>query len=162
MKNSHKIICITVILISLLTIVSIIASGIFFTNIDTGEYLPLIDNNSKDSNTNNTSGIKWNEDFQSAISESKKTNKNILLYFSTSWCYYCNKLDSETFTNQDIQNIINNNYIPVKVDGDTNPELCSRYNVLGFPTMVIIDSNEKKLKFIEGFHSPSDLLNKIS
>jgi len=161
MKNSYKIIFVTILLISLLAIIAIAVSGVFFNNSDEKGCLAVVDT-SNENNISNVSGIKWNENFQSAVEESKKTNKPMFVYFGTSWCYYCKQLESETFTNQDVQNKIAENYIPVKVDGDTNPELCSIYNVFGFPTIVIIDSNEKKLDFIEGFHSPRDLLNKIS
>jgi thiol:disulfide interchange protein DsbD len=162
MKNSYKIIFITILLISLLAIVAIALSGIFFHSSDVKGCLAVANESSNDNNISNVSGIKWNEDFQSAIAESKKTNKPMFVYFWTSWCSYCKQLESETFTNQDVQSKIAENYIPVKIDGDTNPELCSRYNVLGFPTIMIIDSNEKKLDFIEGFYPPSELLNKIS
>jgi len=160
MKNFYKIICVVILLI-LLTIIAIAVSGIFFNNSDTKGCLAVVDT-SNEQNISSISGIKWNENFQSAIEESKKLNKPMFVYFGTSWCFYCKQLEEETFTNQDVQNKIIENYIPVKVDGDTNPELCSRYNVLGFPTIVIIDSNEKELSFIEGFYSSSELLNKIS
>jgi len=160
MKNSYKIIGIAILLI-LLTIIAITVSGIFLDNSDTKGSLAVGDTSSEN-NISSISGIKWNEDFQSAIGESKESNKPMFVYFGTSWCFYCKQLESETFTNQDVQNKIMENYIPVKIDGDTNSELCSRYNVLGFPTIVIIDSNEEKLDLIVGFHSPSELLNKIS
>ena len=161
MKNSYKIICVTILLISLFTIIAIAVSGIFFNNSDVKGCLAVVDT-SNENNISNLPGIKWNENFQSAIAESKKSNKPMFVYFGTSWCHYCKQLESETFANQDVQNKIAENYIPVKVDGDTNPELCSIYNVFGFPTIMIIDSNEKKLGFIEGFHSATELLNKIS
>ena len=160
MKNSYKIICVTILLI-LLTIIAITMSGIFSNNSDTKGCLAVVDT-SNENNISSSSGIKWNENFQSAIVESEKSNKAMFVYFRTSWCFNCKKLESETFTNPDVQNKIIENYIPVIVDGDSNPKLCSRYNVLGFPTIVIIDSNEEKLDSIVGFHSPSDFVNKIS
>ena len=159
MKNSYKIIFITIILISILAITTIAANGLF---LNTSDEKGCLNDTCSNNNISNVSGINWNENFQSAISESEKTNKPMFVYFEASWCPYCKQLESETFTNQDVQNKIAENYIPVKVDGNSNPELCSRYNVFGFPTIVIIDSNGEKLDVIKGFHSPSELLNKIS
>ena len=162
MKKSYKIIGLTILVIFILAIIAIVASGICFNNSDGKACLTVVNENSNEKNINNVSGIKWNENFESAINESKKLNKPMFVYFGTSWCPYCKQLESETFTNQDVQNKIAENFIPVKVDGDVNPELCSKYNVLGFPTIIIIDSNGKKMDLIEGFHSPTELLNRIS
>lgn len=162
MKNSYKIIFICILLISFFSIIAIAVSEIFFNNSHTEGSVAIVDKNSNENNISIVSEIDWNENFQSAIVESKKSNKPMFVYFKASWCPYCKQLESETFKNQDVQNKIAENYIPVKIDGDTNPELCSKYNVLGFPTIVIIDSNEEKLNFIEGFYTSTELLNKIS
>ena len=162
MNNYYKIICLTILLISLLAIIAIATSGILFNNSDTQGSLEVVANNQNENIISNVKQIEWNDNFQSAVKESKKSDKPMLVYFGTSWCYYCKQLESETFMNPDVQNKIAENYIPVKIDGDTNPELCSRYNVLGFPTIVIIDSNEKELDSIVGFYQPSEFLNRIS
>ena len=161
MKDSYKIILVAIVLISLLSIIAIGMSGIF-SNDNSGKGCMTVVNPSSENNNSKESGIKWNENFASAIAESEKTNKPMFVYFGTSWCPYCKQLESETFTNQDVQKKIAENFIPVKVDGDVNPELCSKYNVMGFPTIILIGSNGKKLDSIEGFYSPTELLNKIS
>ncbi|MCL2115061.1 MAG: thioredoxin family protein [Methanobrevibacter sp.] len=162
MKNSYKIICVIILLISFLAIIAIVASGIFSNDSDRKGCLTVFDTSDENNIIINDSGIQWNENYTSAILESKKTNKPMFVYFWASWCSYCKQLESETFTNLMVQREIAENYIPVKVDGDTYPELCSKYNVMGFPTLIIIDSNEKKLDSIEGFYSASELLNRIS
>ena len=163
MKNYNKIIFVVFLVISIITILAIALSGIFINDSEGKGCMTVVDtSNQNNNNFNKDSQIKWMESFDLGLNESNKSNKPMFVYFSTSWCSYCKQLESETFTNQEIINKITENYIPVKIDGDTNPELCSRYNVLGFPTMVIIDSNEKQLDVIEGFHSPSELLNRLS
>jgi len=161
MKDSYKIILVAIVLISLLSIIAIGMSGIF-SNDNSGKGCMTVVNPSSENNNSKESGIKWNENFASAIAESEKTNKPMFVYFGTSWCTYCKQLESETFPNLDVQNKIAEKYIPVKIDGDTNPELVSKYNVMGFPTILIIDSNGKTLDSIVGFHSASELLKRIS
>lgn len=112
-------------------------------------------------NSNSSSEIKWYTDFDSAISEAQNTNKQIFAVFSASWCPACQQLESETLVDERIKQKISQNYVAVKIDVDTNPELSSKYSIYSIPAIVFMTSNGEVIKKIEGFQSPDQLLGAL-
>src|SRR6202030_4330041 len=71
--------------------------------------------------------IQWNEWGEEAFAAAKRENKPILLDIGAVWCHWCHVMDRESYENEDIARIINENYIPVKVDRDERPDVDARY-----------------------------------
>ena len=108
-----------------------------------------------------SNNIEWYTDLDSALSVAQKDQKPLFLAFQSSTCQYCQQMNSETYTDVNVQDKLNSNYIPVIIDGDNHPELCSKYQVVSYPTFVILNSNGDVNKTIIGFQSVNDLLSKI-
>jgi thiol-disulfide isomerase/thioredoxin len=51
----------------------------------------------------------------STINDKSASDKLILYYFTAAWCGSCKKLEADTFATKDIVDLINANFIPVKV-----------------------------------------------
>lgn len=146
-------IIVLIVIIVLLAISAVLINGIIFT--DNG----LVGDNSNLNSTNSL--IKWNNNLDDALKQSQKENKNIFIYFGAEWCGYCKSLEKDTFTNPQLAKKLNNEYICVKVDTDENPDLASKYNVKGLPTLMILDSEGNPIKTIPGFATPEELLTKL-
>lgn len=146
-------IIVLIVIIVLLAISAVLINGIIFT--DNG----LVGDNSNLNSTNSL--IKWNNNLDDALKQSQKENKNIFIYFGAEWCGYCKSLEKDTFTNPQLAKKLNNEYICVKVDTDENPDLASKYNVKGLPTLMILDSEGNPIKTIPGFATPEELLAKL-
>jgi len=71
-----------------------------------------------------TSGneIKW-YDFEEGLKKAKQENKLILLDISAKWCHYCNLMETTTYSNPEIIKVINQYYIPIKVDADLRKDI---------------------------------------
>ena len=50
---------------------------------------------------------------------SKKYNKEILIFFYKKDCEYCEKMKKEALSDIQVINLINNNFLPVKIDSRT-------------------------------------------
>ena len=48
---------------------------------------------------------------------SKKYNQNILLFFYKPNCEYCDKMKKETISDPEVINLINSNFLPVRING---------------------------------------------
>jgi len=96
-----------------------------------------------------------------AFEQAKTSNKMVFADFYADWCHYCREMDSETYTDTNVQQRIAQSYIAVKIDTDDNPDLSSQYNVYGLPTIIIFNSNGQEIKRIEGYQSPSQLLSQL-
>lgn len=91
-------------------------------------------------------------DFEIAKSQSKLNNKPILLVFSGSdWCSWCVKLDKEVFSTPEFKKWATDNVIMVIADfpalKQLSPEITAQnehlkqtYNITGFPTVLLLDS----------------------
>ena len=71
--------------------------------------------------------IDWNEWGQHVFDKAKAEDKPILLDIGAVWCHWCHVIDRESYENPEIAKIINEHFIPVKVDRDERPDVDSRY-----------------------------------
>jgi uncharacterized protein len=71
--------------------------------------------------------IDWHEWGDSAFARAKTEDKPILLDIGAVWCHWCHVIDRESYENPDTAKIINEHFVPVKVDRDERPDVDSRY-----------------------------------
>ena len=107
--------------------------------------------------------INWQRSYSDALAVSKSENKPIMVVFTADWCVFCKKLENQTFTDPKIINIINNNFIAVKIDKDKETKIANDFNVAGIPDMYFLTpfSMENGVKTIArqlGFIKVEDLL----
>lgn len=78
--------------------------------------------------------------YEKALEQAHKQNKNILLYISSDYCPWCVKMKNQTLKKKETISFINKNYIFVSLKRDSNAypkELYTDY----IPTTYIIDKN---------------------
>ncbi|HEY6946751.1 MAG TPA: thioredoxin domain-containing protein [Candidatus Acidoferrum sp.] len=71
--------------------------------------------------------IDWHEWGDAAFARAKAEDKPILLDIGAVWCHWCHVIDRESYENIEIAKIINEHFVPVKVDRDERPDVDSRY-----------------------------------
>jgi uncharacterized protein YyaL (SSP411 family) len=71
--------------------------------------------------------IDWHEWGDAAFTRAKSEDKPILLDIGAVWCHWCHVIDRESYENVEIAKIINEHFVPVKVDRDERPDVDSRY-----------------------------------
>jgi thioredoxin-related protein len=67
-------------------------------------------------------GINWLS-FEELDEKIDQEPKKVLIYFTTSWCTYCRKMDKEVFTNAQVIKVINQDYYAVKFDAESENEV---------------------------------------
>ncbi|MDO8538212.1 MAG: DUF255 domain-containing protein [archaeon] len=82
--------------------------------------------------------IHWKEWNAEAFIEAEKQKKPILLSISAVWCHWCHVMDHTTYGDERVAKLINESFIPVRIDTDKRPEINQRYNVGGWPTAAIL------------------------
>ncbi len=99
----------------------------------------------------------WLSDFRQAQAEARGGKKLLLLNFTGSdWCGWCIKLNREVFSKPEFKEYASRNLILMEVDfprGKTlsgsertqNQELANRFAIQGFPTIVVLDDEGKKV-----------------
>jgi len=71
--------------------------------------------------------IDWYEWGAGAFGRAQSEDKPILLDIGAVWCHWCHVIDRESYENPAIAKIINEHFVPVKVDRDERPDVDSRY-----------------------------------
>ena len=85
-------------------------------------------------NPNDAHLIDWQSWGPDAFAKAQEEDKPVLLSISAVWCYWCHVMDETTYTDPDVQEIIQENFVAIRVDNDHRPDINSRYNVGGWPT----------------------------
>jgi uncharacterized protein YyaL (SSP411 family) len=71
--------------------------------------------------------IDWHEWGDEAFARAQREDKPMLLDIGAVWCHWCHVIDRESYENPVIAKIINENFVPVKVDRDERPDVDARY-----------------------------------
>ena len=68
----------------------------------------------------------------------RQRNQPVLLSIGAVWCYWCRVMEETTFQDPAVIDFISQNFVPVRVDNDHQPEINTRYNVGGWPTTAFL------------------------
>ena len=100
--------------------------------------------------------LNYDEGLQKAFNEKKL----IMINFYADWCYYCKKMDNQTFNNWSIIETLKEGFVAVKVNADKERKLVSRYRITGFPATVFLEYNASPIQLFPGY-MPPDMFDKI-
>ncbi|MGH7552900.1 MAG: DUF255 domain-containing protein, partial [Longimicrobiales bacterium] len=78
--------------------------------------------------------IGWRFWSPAAFDEASKADRPVFLNVSTVWCHWCHRMDEVAFSDEFIIRLLNENFIPIRVDGDRYPHVQDRYIAGGWPT----------------------------
>jgi uncharacterized protein YyaL (SSP411 family) len=85
--------------------------------------------------------IRWRPWSEAAFDEAKVLDKPILLSISAVWCHWCHVMDETTYSNDRVIDLVNTEYVPIRVDNDVRPDINQRYNMGGWPTTAFLSSS---------------------
>ena len=110
--------------------------------------------------------ILWREWGEEAFAEAKSQDKPILLDIGAVWCHWCHVMDdgipgdpvhTGTYSTPEVQQRIQDNFIPIKVDNNRRPDINARYNMGGWPTTAFLTPEGATL-YGETYVTPSRMI----
>ena len=99
-------------------------------------------------------------DFYQALRTAQKEEKLIILDFYTDWCGWCSRLKAEVFETSEFNKFAGDRFILTKVNAEKYVNLRKRYNVAGFPTVLILNKYGQELDRVVGY-APYDKYTKM-
>jgi thioredoxin-related protein len=96
----------------------------------------------------------WEEIQEKAMEE----KKFILLDGYTEWCGFCKIQDEEIFAREDVGEVVNKHFVPVKIDMEKGigPKLSAKFRVSMFPTLLFFNPQGQLVEKQMGYNSDPD------
>jgi len=115
--------------------------------------------------------VTWHR-YDTGMELSKANDKHIFVFFTTDHCRYCAKMMKETFTAPEVIRILNEDFIPIMVDGNSRAELdidgykiternltIAEYAVRGFPSSWFLKPDGERMGMLPGYKDANTLLD---
>ena len=87
---------------------------------------------------NRADEIDWHPWEEESFTLAQERDCPILLSISGVWCHWCHVMDEESYSDPQVIEYINENFLPVRVDTDRRPDINARYNMGGWPTTAFL------------------------
>ena len=87
---------------------------------------------------NRAAEIGWRPWSDKAFQEAQVSDKPVLLAISAVWCHWCHVMDETSYSDPEVIRLINERYVPIRVDNDERPDVNRRYNMGGWPTTAFL------------------------
>ena len=82
--------------------------------------------------------ISWRDWNEEAFEAARSEGKPVLLSLGATWCHWCHVMDQEAYSDQRVIDLVNDHFVPVRVDVDQRPDISLRYNQGTYPSVVFL------------------------
>jgi YHS domain-containing protein/thioredoxin-related protein len=106
--------------------------------------------------------VSWRTNVDAAKVEASQSGKFVLLHFYTSTCGPCKMLDENVFSQAQIGDEIERNYVPVKVNAELAPALAGSYNIERVPTEIVLDNQGNVIASLSCPQNPTEYVAQLS
>lgn len=103
----------------------------------------------------------WRSDYDAARKESIEKGLPVFLQIYSEGCIHCQRLDSGPLRNPAIVNLLNERYVPMRVEASKAPKLVEAMQIRLFPTMIIAGTDGNVVAFLEGYQDANGLFNHL-
>lgn len=106
---------------------------------------------------------EWGTDYDAALAAAQEQGRPVLVDFTGSdWCYYCVQLKKNVLEHPKFEAWAADKFVFLEVDVPENPafdqdllarnrELCSKYRVDSYPTLMVLDAQGRPLGALLGY-----------
>ena len=109
------------------------------------------------------SWISFNEGMEMA----SRTGRPVIIDFYTSWCRWCKVMDRETFSDPEVKDFLEKNFVTVRIDAENRTEqlryrgktytpvqLTRKFAVRAYPSLAYLESDGSLIAVVPGFKKP--------
>jgi thiol-disulfide isomerase/thioredoxin len=100
--------------------------------------------------------VAFLHDFEEARAQAESEGKPLFIDFETVWCGPCKIMDQWVYTADDVV-VASRSVVAVKVDGDERLDLKERFEVTGFPTVILLGTDGREVRRAAGYVNVADM-----
>ena len=99
-------------------------------------------------------GIQWREWSASTFAEAKAKNRLILINVGHEGCTACRFMEENTFSNSEVIELVNANFIAIQVDSEARPDIGERYSDWAWPANAFMRPDGTQVLAFAGSRRP--------
>ena len=113
----------------------------------------------------------WIEDLDEGIKMAEETGKPLFVDIGAEWCIACHELEEFTFSDPEVIKILNEKFIPVKLDGTEESDPVYKkikahfkekgYPIMGLPAVFIHNTDGEIVETVNKFIPAEEMLPKL-
>lgn len=100
--------------------------------------------------------------FDEAVVRAKAESKVLFVDFFTTWCPPCKLLDATTWKDTAVADWLRTRTVALKIDAEKNRELAQRFEVSGYPTLILIRPDGTVIDRFSGYLDARAFLDRFS
>ncbi len=108
--------------------------------------------------------VKWQDDYDKAVTQAKKDNKLVVVDVYTDWCGWCKRLDKDVYANPQVSEKLAKDFVAVKINPEKTSraaELARQFGTRGYPHIVFVNGDGKKVDEVVGYVPANEFLSKL-
>jgi tetratricopeptide (TPR) repeat protein len=105
--------------------------------------------------------VQWRADYDAARREATAKGLPLFLEFQTDDCYHCRRLEAGPLKDPTVASLLNERYVPLRVDANRSPRLAEALRIQAYPTMIIASADGKIITFLEGYQEAKPLADQL-
>jgi YHS domain-containing protein/thioredoxin-like negative regulator of GroEL len=106
--------------------------------------------------------VSWRSNLDTAKIEATQSGKLVLLHFYTTTCGPCRMLDQNVFSQPQIGDDIERNYVPVKINAEESSAIAAAYRIERVPSEIVLNSQGNVVASLSCPQSPNEYASQLS
>ncbi|MCX7765097.1 MAG: thioredoxin family protein, partial [Candidatus Sumerlaeia bacterium] len=106
--------------------------------------------------------VNWQTDLQQTLALAKSQQKPALLYFYTPFAEDCKRFEQETLSNPQVVNLLNQNFICLRVNAQQDQKVMMQYGLYRVPTVVVLEPSGREVMRLITYYPPDKLISSLT
>ena len=103
------------------------------------------------------SPIAWHSWSEDIFIQAMREHKLVLLEVEAFGCHWCHVMEQQTYGDPDVQRLVDEHYLAIKVDQESRPDIANRYEKFGLPATILLQADATEIVRKAGYLSKANM-----